>query len=48
MPQNHTELFGYPKVPLKKMMELIVDWINADGKIINKPLTSRKEQVNFN
>jgi len=30
-------LFGYPKVPLKKMIELIVDWINQDGKIINKP-----------
>jgi len=24
-------------VPLKKMMELIVDWINQDGKMINKP-----------
>jgi hypothetical protein len=30
-------LFGYPKVPVKKMMELIVDWINEGGKIINKP-----------
>ena len=30
-------LFGYPKVPLKKMIELIVDWINEDGKVINKP-----------
>ena len=30
-------LFGYPKVPLKKMIELIVDWINEDGKIIDKP-----------
>ncbi len=30
-------LFGYPKVPLKKMMELIVDWINEGGKTINKP-----------
>ena len=30
-------LFGYPKVPLKKMMELIVEWINEGGKIINKP-----------
>ena len=29
--------FGYPKVPLKKMIELIVDWINEDGKVINKP-----------
>jgi nucleoside-diphosphate-sugar epimerase len=30
-------LFGYPKVPLKKMIELIVDWINQGGKIIDKP-----------
>lgn len=30
-------LFGYPKVPLKKMIELIADWINEGGKIINKP-----------
>jgi hypothetical protein len=30
-------LFGYPKVPLKKMVELIVDWINQGGKIIDKP-----------
>ncbi|HEV8506843.1 MAG TPA: NAD-dependent epimerase/dehydratase family protein [Chitinophagaceae bacterium] len=30
-------LFGYPKVSLKKMMELIVGWINEDGKTINKP-----------
>jgi nucleoside-diphosphate-sugar epimerase len=30
-------LFGYPKVPLKKMMELIVEWINEGGRIINKP-----------
>ena len=30
-------LFGYPKVSLKEMMELIVEWINAGGRIINKP-----------
>jgi nucleoside-diphosphate-sugar epimerase len=37
---NATEsyrLFGSPKVPLKKMIELIVDWINEGGKTINKP-----------
>jgi nucleoside-diphosphate-sugar epimerase len=31
------KLFGYPKVPLKTMMELIVAWINEGGKISNKP-----------
>ena len=30
-------LFGYPRVPLKKMIELIVDWTNQGGKIIDKP-----------
>ncbi|CAA9524985.1 MAG: FIG01094124: hypothetical protein [uncultured Segetibacter sp.] len=30
-------LFGYPKVPLKKMIELIAGWVNEGGKIINKP-----------
>jgi hypothetical protein len=30
-------LFGYPRVPLNKMIELIVDWVNAGGKTINKP-----------
>jgi hypothetical protein len=31
------KLFGYPKVSLKTMMELIVAWMNEGGKIINKP-----------
>ena len=31
------KLFGYPKVPLKKMIEVVADWINEGGKIINKP-----------
>ncbi len=30
-------LFGHPKVSLEKMIELIVDWVNAGGKTINKP-----------
>ena len=29
-------LFGYPKTPLKKVMELLVEYINAGGKTINK------------
>jgi len=31
------KLFGYPKVTLKRMMEMLVDWVNADGKRLNKP-----------
>ena len=30
-------LFGYPKVPLKKMIGLIVEWLNEGGRVINKP-----------
>lgn len=30
-------LFGYPQVPLKKMIELIAAWVNEGGKTINKP-----------
>ena len=30
-------LFGYPRVALKNMIELIVDWVNEGGKTINKP-----------
>src|SRR4030095_9148392 len=30
-------LFGYPKVTLKQMMEIVLEWLNQGGKIINKP-----------
>lgn len=30
-------LFGYPKVTLKQMIQLIADWIIHGGKTINKP-----------
>jgi nucleoside-diphosphate-sugar epimerase len=30
-------MFGYPKVSLKQMIELIADWLKEGGKIINKP-----------
>ena len=29
-------LFGYPKTPLKKVMDLLVEYINLGGKTINK------------
>ncbi len=31
------KLFGYPKVSLMQMMEVIAAWMNTGGKIINKP-----------
>jgi nucleoside-diphosphate-sugar epimerase len=30
-------LFGFPKVSLKQMMEVILEWLNQGGKILNKP-----------
>jgi nucleoside-diphosphate-sugar epimerase len=30
-------LFGYPKVTLKRMMEILATWLTAGGKTINKP-----------
>jgi nucleoside-diphosphate-sugar epimerase len=34
--QAHS-LFGYPKVPLRKMIELIAGWVQLGGKTLNKP-----------
>jgi hypothetical protein len=30
-------LFGYPKVTLIQMMGLVIDWLNQNGKTVNKP-----------
>jgi nucleoside-diphosphate-sugar epimerase len=30
-------LFGYPKVTLKQMMEIVLEWLKQGGKILNKP-----------
>ncbi|MEO8111374.1 MAG: NAD-dependent epimerase/dehydratase family protein [Ginsengibacter sp.] len=30
-------LFGYPRVTLKQMMEIIIEWLNQGGKTLNKP-----------
>lgn len=47
---NATEsfrLFGYPKVPLKTIMELLVEWINQGGKILNKPTHFQERKGQF-
>ncbi|MHA4809749.1 NAD-dependent epimerase/dehydratase family protein [Flavitalea flava] len=31
-----TRLFGYPRVPPKKIIELLAEWLEAGGKTINK------------
>ena len=40
-------LFGYPRVTLKTMMELLVAWINQGGKIINKPTHFQEREGQF-
>jgi dTDP-4-dehydrorhamnose reductase len=40
-------LFGYPKVLLNQMMDLLVEWINQDGKILNKPTHFQERQGQF-
>jgi nucleoside-diphosphate-sugar epimerase len=32
-----SKLFGYPRVSLKQMIEVIAAWLNEGGKTINKP-----------
>lgn len=31
------KLFGYPRVSLKEMMELLADWMSSGGRKLNKP-----------
>jgi nucleoside-diphosphate-sugar epimerase len=40
-------LFGNPRVPLKKMMELLVEWINRGGKILDKPTHFQEREGQF-
>lgn len=40
-------LFGYPKTPLMKIMELIVEWVNQGGKTINKPTHFQERKGQF-
>ena len=41
------DLFGYPKVLLNQMIELIAEWINQGGKTINKPTHFQERQGKF-
>ncbi len=40
-------LFGYPKVPLKHIMDLLAEWVKKDGKILNKPTHFQERQGQF-
>ena len=40
-------LFGYPKVSLKTMMDVLAEWINQGGKILNKPTHFQERKGQF-
>ena len=40
-------LFGYPKVTLKKMIELLAEWVIQGGKTINKPTHFQEREGQF-
>jgi nucleoside-diphosphate-sugar epimerase len=40
-------LFGYPRVTLKQMMEVIAGWVKEGGKTINKPTHFQERQGQF-
>jgi nucleoside-diphosphate-sugar epimerase len=40
-------IFGEPKVSLTQMMEVITGWINADGKMLNKPTHFQEREGKF-
>lgn len=40
-------LFGYPRTTLKQMIEILVEWINKGGKILNKPTHFQEREGQF-
>jgi len=40
-------LFGYPRVTLKKMIEVLAEWIKHGGKTINKPTHFQEREGQF-
>jgi nucleoside-diphosphate-sugar epimerase len=40
-------LFGYPRTPLLKIMEILTDWINEGGKILNKETHFQERKGQF-
>lgn len=40
-------LFGYPKVPLMRMIEWTTQWIQADGPTLNKPTHFQEKEGRF-
>lgn len=40
-------LFGYPKVALARIMELVTTWLNAGGSLLNKPTHFQERNGQF-
>ncbi|MFH5185568.1 NAD-dependent epimerase/dehydratase family protein [Paenibacillus sp. TAB 01] len=41
------QLFGYPRVPLGQMMDWIAYWMNAGGRLLNKPTHFQEREGKF-
>ena len=41
------QLFGYPRVTVRQMIEMTVAWLNAGGKTINKPTHFQERKGQF-
>ncbi len=41
------KLFGYPKVTVQQMIDLIADWVISDGQTINKPTHFQEREGAF-
>jgi hypothetical protein len=40
-------LFGYPKVTLKNMIEVLAEWVKNGGKTMNKPTHFQEREGKF-
>jgi hypothetical protein len=40
-------LFGYPRVPLRQMIELTAGWLKQGGKTLNKPTHFQERNGKF-
>ncbi|MEO8584296.1 MAG: epimerase [Flavitalea sp.] len=45
--QEAFRLFGYPAVPIIRVMELLVDWLNQGGKVLNKDTHFQERKGQF-
>ncbi|MBS4218696.1 epimerase [Bacillus sp. FJAT-49711] len=44
---NAHQLFGYPKVTIQQMVDMVADWISNDGDTLNKPTHFQEREGAF-